>query len=118
MQAALRFSTSRCTTTVVCCPCGRRATSASHPASTRLMNASTAFGNGGTCTEGPSGFSPCRRTAVHLVDIGVALRVAVVTFPLRDQRVPMRIQRGVELRGLQLRQRDPIRRVGLADGLA
>ena len=41
-----------------------------------------------------------------------------VALPLRDQRVTMRIHRGVELRGLQLRQRDPVRRVRLADGLA
>ena len=40
-------STSRCTTTVVCCPCGRRAASASQPASTRRMNASAVLGNGG-----------------------------------------------------------------------
>ena len=39
--------TSRCTTTVVCWPWGRRATSASHPASTRRMNASPVLGNGG-----------------------------------------------------------------------
>ncbi len=42
-----RSCTSRCITTVVCCPCGRRATSASQPASTRRRNASTLPGNGG-----------------------------------------------------------------------
>ncbi len=40
-------STSTCTTTVVCCPCGRRAASASQPASTRRRNASTVLGIGG-----------------------------------------------------------------------
>ena len=42
-----RSLTSRCITTVVCCPWGRRAASASHPASTSRMNASTVPGNGG-----------------------------------------------------------------------
>ncbi len=38
-RPAARSCTSRCITTVVCCPCGRRATSASQPASTRRRNA-------------------------------------------------------------------------------
>ena len=46
-SAATRSLTSTCTTTVVCCPCGRRAASASHPASTNRMNASPAPGSGG-----------------------------------------------------------------------
>lgn len=33
------------------CPCGRRSASLSQPASTRLMNVSTRFGNGGTCSQ-------------------------------------------------------------------
>ena len=46
-SAAMRCLTSRCITTVVCCPWGRRAASASHPASTSRMNASPLLGNGG-----------------------------------------------------------------------
>ncbi|ORV04725.1 hypothetical protein AWB94_00660 [Mycolicibacterium canariasense] len=38
-------STSTCTMTVVCWPCGRAAASVSQPASTRLMNASVRVGN-------------------------------------------------------------------------
>ena len=71
MQRAARSLTSRCTTTVVCCPCGRRAASASHPASTRRMNASAVFGNGGELSD-------------------ARLTVVVIVFPLGDQRIQMR----------------------------
>ena len=47
MQRAALSLTSRCTTTVVWWPWGRRVTSASHPASTRRRNASVVVGNGG-----------------------------------------------------------------------
>ena len=43
----MRSFTSTCITTVVCCPCGRRAASASQPASTSRRNASPAPGSGG-----------------------------------------------------------------------
>ena len=57
-------STSRWTTTVVCWPCGRRAASASQPASTRRRNASTVLGIGGDCSaSGRRGRVSTRRSA-------------------------------------------------------
>ena len=80
-----RSFTSRCITTVVCCPWGRRAASASQPASTRRMNAVA-----GVRQRGP------------LIRPSVA--VVVIVFPLGDQRITMRLQGRVELRGVQMRQ--------------
>ena len=51
MQSSDLVLTSRCTTTVVRCPCGRAATSASQPASTRRRNAAPVFGSGGRCPD-------------------------------------------------------------------
>jgi len=48
----------------------------------------------------------------------VLVTVGVVVFPGGDLPVAVRLQGGVELRGLQTRQRDPPRGVGLPDGLA
>ena len=48
MQRAIRSLTSTCTTTVVCCPCGRRAASASQPGVDQTHETpSTLLGNGG-----------------------------------------------------------------------
>ena len=82
MQCSDALLDVQCTTTVVRCPCGRRATSVSHPASTRLMNASVVFGNGGRFPDAPS-------------------RIVVVAFPVGDQRVAVGLQCGVERGGLR-----------------
>ncbi len=57
--------------------------------------------------------------AVTVVDVGVAAvaAVAVVTFPVGDQRVLMRLHGGVELRRLHLGQGDPVGGVHRVDDL-
>ena len=49
--------------------------------------------------------------------IGSLRTLVVITFPLGEQRIPMRRQRRIELRGLQSRKRDPVARALLVAGL-